>query len=63
MIHYILGRAGYGKTRMIYGQIRETMQQNPEAKCILLVPELFTLQAERESCSFCRARACCRWRF
>ncbi len=52
MIHYIIGRAGYGKTRTIYRQIKEKMLKDPQAKCILLVPELFTLQAERELIHF-----------
>jgi len=46
-IHYIVGRSGSGKTMRIYGEIGRALQ-NGEKKLILMVPEQFTLQAERD---------------
>jgi ATP-dependent helicase/nuclease subunit B len=46
-IHYIVGRSGSGKTMEIYGQIGEALG-NGENRLILMVPEQFTLQAERD---------------
>lgn len=46
-IRYIIGRAGTGKTHLIFKEINSRLQQEQENhKLILLVPEQFTLQAE-----------------
>ena len=45
-IHYITGRSGAGKTERVYQEIR-TALENGEKRLILIVPEHFTLQAER----------------
>lgn len=45
-IRYILGRAGTGKTHLIFKEIKERLKKNEEYKLILLVPEQFTLQTE-----------------
>lgn len=54
VIQYVIGRAGSGKTRYVYQQIRDYLQQNPQKRAVLMVPEVFTLQAERELISFLR---------
>ena len=46
-IHYIVGRSGSGKTMQIYSEIGEALR-NGEGRLILMVPEQFTLQAERD---------------
>ncbi|KAB3534144.1 helicase-exonuclease AddAB subunit AddB [Alkaliphilus pronyensis] len=46
-VRYILGRSGAGKSHYIYKQISENIQKK-EAKQFLIVPEQFTLQAERD---------------
>jgi ATP-dependent helicase/nuclease subunit B len=46
-IHYITGRSGSGKTIQVYREIGEAVQ-NGESRLILMVPEQFTLQAERD---------------
>ncbi len=48
MVRYILGRAGKGKTRYIFGEIAEALEQKHQGSLILLVPEQYTLQAERD---------------
>ena len=47
-IKYVVGRAGAGKTDYIYEEIRENLNRNNQQKLILIVPEQFTLQAERD---------------
>ena len=46
-IHYIVGRSGSGKTMKIYGEIGQALRSG-EKGLILMVPEQFTLQAERD---------------
>jgi ATP-dependent helicase/nuclease subunit B len=46
-IHYITGRSGSGKTMQVYREIREALDQGG-SRLILMVPEQFTLQAERD---------------
>ncbi len=45
MLKLILGRAGTGKSRYLIEKIKQTLSQS-HTKCILLVPEQFTLQSE-----------------
>jgi ATP-dependent helicase/nuclease subunit B len=47
-IRYIFGRSGKGKTHYIFEEIKERLKVDPEHKLILIVPEQFTLQAERD---------------
>lgn len=47
-VKYILGRSGTGKTTYILKEIREKIIEKKQQKLILLVPEQFTLQAERD---------------
>lgn len=46
MLKLILGRAGTGKSRYLIEQMKKTLAE-PGQKCILLVPEQFTLQSEQ----------------
>ncbi|MEQ8174441.1 MAG: helicase-exonuclease AddAB subunit AddB [Syntrophomonadaceae bacterium] len=48
MVRFVLGRAGKGKTRYIFDEIARCLVSNPDRKMILLVPEQYTLQAERD---------------
>ena len=45
---HIAGRAGSGKSRLIFNQIKDQLDKNDGRKLILLVPEQFTLQSERD---------------
>lgn len=47
-IRYIFGRSGTGKSYYIYNEIGKLLKENTDQKLILIVPEQFTLQAERE---------------
>ncbi len=47
-VRYILGRAGAGKTHQIFEEIKKNLEANSGEKLILLVPEQYTLQAERD---------------
>lgn len=47
-IRYILGRAGKGKSFLIYREITKALQDGGDQPLILLVPEQYTLQAERD---------------
>ena len=49
MIHLILGRAGAGKTARIFGEIAGLVRECRE-NIILLVPEQYSHEAERELC-------------
>ncbi len=48
MIRYIMGRAGTGKSRRAIEEIGADLEQGGAHRLILLVPEQFTLQAERD---------------
>lgn len=45
---HITGRAGSGKSRLIFQQIKAHLDEGDGRKLILLVPEQFTLQSERD---------------
>ncbi len=47
-IRYLLGRAGSGKSHRVLQEIKQRLLDNAEEQLILLVPEQFTLQAERD---------------
>lgn len=45
---YVLGRVGQGKSHHIFESIRQQLERDAERAVLLLVPEQFTLQAERD---------------
>ncbi|MBB6217672.1 ATP-dependent helicase/nuclease subunit B [Anaerosolibacter carboniphilus] len=47
-IRYIFGRSGRGKTHYILEEIKARLKEDPDHKLILIVPDQFTLQAERD---------------
>jgi ATP-dependent helicase/nuclease subunit B len=47
-VRYILGRAGSGKTNRMLAEIKHALQSSGPEHLLLLVPEQFTLQAERD---------------
>ncbi len=47
-IRFILGRTGSGKSRQIMNEMHNRLMEGGYEKLILLVPEQFTLQAERD---------------
>ncbi len=55
MLEFLIGRAGAGKTAALIRRIRENMEQG-EKGSILLVPEQYSHEAERELCRACGDR-------
>jgi len=47
-VRYILGRAGSGKSHRVLQEIKQSLIDGGEEQLILLVPEQFTLQSERD---------------
>ena len=47
-IQYVLGRSGAGKTHFCYQSMQQALQKNEDHPLILLVPEQFTLQTQRD---------------
>ncbi|QUH25644.1 helicase-exonuclease AddAB subunit AddB [Serpentinicella alkaliphila] len=47
-VTYIIGRSGTGKTFQILNELQNKLIEKNERKLILLVPEQYTLQAERD---------------
>ncbi len=47
-IRYIFGRAGKGKSYLALEEIKQRLEEKEDNKLFLLVPEQFTLQAERD---------------
>lgn len=47
-IRYIFGRASRGKTYRVFEEIKRALHRKKDEKLILIVPEQFTLQAERD---------------
>ncbi|OON98754.1 MAG: hypothetical protein ATN35_00655 [Epulopiscium sp. Nele67-Bin004] len=44
----LIGQVGSGKTTMCYQKIRKTLQENPYKKIIMLVPEQFNLEVQKD---------------
>jgi len=47
-VRFIMGRAGTGKSQFIFEDIKKHLYTRTKNKLVLLVPEQFTLQAERD---------------
>lgn len=47
-VRFVLGRAGVGKSYTIFEEIKQELALNHGKRLILLVPEQYTLQAERD---------------
>ena len=47
-VKFVLGRAGVGKSSYIFQEIKQELAGDNEKPLILLVPEQYTLQAERD---------------
>lgn len=47
-VKYILGRAGRGKTRRVFEDMKAALTNTGKDRLILIVPEQYTLQAERD---------------
>ena len=52
MLRFIIGKAGTGKTAAIYQELRRAVE-NREKNHMLLVPEQYSHEAERELCRIC----------
>lgn len=47
-VRFVLGRAGSGKSHYIFAEIEKSLKEGYPGSLILVVPEQFTLQAERD---------------
>ena len=47
-LQFILGGAGSGKTRMLYDRVIRESMEHPEQKYLVMVPEQFTMQTQKE---------------
>ena len=47
-LQFILGGAGSGKTRMLYDRVIRESMEHPEQKYLVVVPEQFTMQTQKE---------------
>ena len=52
MLRLIIGKAGTGKTAAIYRELRRSVERG-ESRRMLLVPEQYSHEAERELCGVC----------
>ena len=52
MLRFIIGKAGTGKTAAIYEELRRAVEARRRGR-ILLVPEQYSHEAERELCRIC----------
>ena len=52
MLRFLIGKAGTGKTSAIYRELRDAVERR-EKGIILLVPEQYSHEAERELCRIC----------
>ena len=52
MLRLIIGKAGTGKTAAVIGELRRAVQARHGGQ-ILLVPEQYSHEAERELCAAC----------
>ena len=55
MLRFIIGKAGTGKTAAVYEEIRRAVEAG-ESRRMLLVPEQYSHEAERELCRICGDR-------
>ncbi len=55
MLRFIIGKAGTGKTAAIYEELRRAVEAG-ESRRMLLVPEQYSHEAERELCRICGDR-------
>ena len=47
-VRFLLGASGSGKSKQIYTDIIEASMQNPNGNFYLIVPEQYTMEAQRE---------------
>ena len=55
MLRFFIGRAGTGKTAAVIAEIKKNMTR-PGGRDLLLVPEQYSHEAERELCRACGDR-------
>ena len=49
-LQFVFGNSGSGKSDYLYQSILEEAEREPEKNFLLLVPEEFTMQTQRELC-------------
>ena len=47
-VRFVVGRGNRGKTRWVFKDIKDRLENTVRDKLILIVPDQFTLQAERD---------------
>ena len=46
-LHWVFGGSGYGKSHYVYNEIIRQSESNPSGKFIVIVPEQFTMQTQK----------------
>ena len=47
-LQFIFGNSGSGKSAYLYKRVLDEAKQNPDKNYLILVPEQFTMQTQRE---------------
>lgn len=47
-LQFIMGDSGAGKSRYVYRKILEEAMRHPEKNYLIIVPEQFTMQTQKE---------------
>ena len=55
-LHWIFGGSGYGKSHYVYNEIMKQSVCNPSGKYIIIVPEQFTMQTQKDMVMLSKAK-------
>lgn len=55
-LHWVFGGSGYGKSHYVYNEIINRSESNPSGKYIVIVPEQFTMQTQKDMVMFSKAK-------
>ncbi|MDE6635040.1 MAG: helicase-exonuclease AddAB subunit AddB, partial [Lachnospiraceae bacterium] len=55
-LHWIFGGSGYGKSHYVYNEIMKQSECNPSGRYIVIVPEQFTMQTQKDMVMLSKAK-------
>ncbi len=55
-LHWVFGGSGYGKSHYVYNEIMKQSVRNPLGKYIVIVPEQFTMQTQKDMVMLSKAK-------
>ena len=55
-LHWVFGGSGYGKSHYVYNEIIRQSESNPSGKFIVIVPEQFTMQTQKDMVMLSKAK-------